>query len=432
MNDRGRWMAYSVGLFLMIVLLGGILIKNIIDRALYNYFPDRGVARINIDLNGVTLSEIKEGPKDIKYKGNDLQIYDNEEILRYRGIEIKGRGNLSWDQPKKSYQITFSKSTQLFDLGKTKKWILLANYLDGSYIRNDAAFVFADMLGMKYNNLGKFVEVYFNNEYEGLYYLIEKIEISKASVDIREDDGLLFELDNLHNDGNCYWTYAGNCLILKDYNDSGDVIKNVGAFIDVFNRFEIAAEKGDYETIKNLIDVKSFAEFFLVSEFAVDPDAYSSSFYLYQDGKNNKIYAGPVWDFDLAFGNKDWRWGQIWDDFYSPSEDMVRKKEAFGEGGLMEDLSIARIFYYLMEISDFKDEVLKIFNQKISGRKIEYLTILYERLNDIQKSAEVDVRKWDKKQFQSEKEEMKDWVKRRFEHFELQYGWHGANYINSL
>ena len=161
MNDRGRWMAYSVGLFLMIVLLGGILIKNIIDRALYNYFPDRGVARINIDLNGVTLSEIKEGPKDIKYKGNDLQIYDNEEILRYRGVEIKGRGNLSWDQPKKSYQITFSKSTQLFDLGKTKKWILLANYLDGSYIRNDAAFVFADMLGMKYNNLGKLIPQYF-------------------------------------------------------------------------------------------------------------------------------------------------------------------------------------------------------------------------------------------------------------------------------
>ncbi len=387
-------------------------------------YPDRGIPRIEINLNEISLEEVKNGPKETKYEDNELIVYDGREIESYNGVEIKGRGNTTWVQGKKPYQIKFKNKVNLFELGEAKKWVLLANYYDASLIRNDIAMLIAEMLEMEYNARGEFVELYFNGEYEGLYYLLKKIEISKGSVDLREKDGVLFEIDTLHKyEEECYTSYLGDCLVLKDIVDNEEENEQLAVenFLEDFNKLEIAVEKGNYEEVVKLIDVDSFVKYFLVNEFTVNPDAYASSFYLYRDGADDKINAGPVWDFDLALGNRAWVWG-VDENFFSPNISMVRKREVFGQDGLEEDLNTSKLFYYLMEIPEFKDEVKRVFQEKMSGRGDEFKIRIRQRLNEIDEAAKFNDEKWEVEGFRSEVIELMEWVTERYEFFEKTYG----------
>lgn len=434
MDNKGRWVAVWIGLFLAISTVGGFLIKGIIDDALYNRFPDRGVPRINIDLNGVSLEEVKSGPKEMKYEGNDLQIYNGGEIMEYGGVEVKGRGNSTWVQEKKPFQIKFENKVDMFGMGEAKKWYLLANALDGTNLRTDTAFYLEQMLGMTCGLKGEFAELYIDEEYLGLYYLTRAVEIEKGVVNLRNDLGVLVELDNVYGKSeNYYETGNGDLLVLKDVVSRDKTEEAMKNFLKNYNEFEMAMMDGNYEEVSKLIDVRSFAEYYLLSEFTVNPDAYWTSFYMYKDGLNDKIHAGPGWDFDLAFANRVWgNW--MGEEFYSPTKTMVRRgellpKEIYEEMGLVGgdidwyggSLSLSKIIYGLMDIPEFKEEVMKIYNERLAGRDIELIKRIRGKAEKIYWVAEKNDEKWTKTDHEEETEMMVDWVKKRYEYFEKEY-----------
>lgn len=420
------WLKLLLPGVLILIVGVGMLVKLGMERAtaeeLAMKFPDRGVPRMNITLDGVSLEEINSGPKDEKYEGNKLALYEGNEVREFEGVQVKGRGNTTWEQPKKPYQIKFDKKVNLLGMGKAKKWILLANYLDASQLRNDIALYLAEMLGVEYNYRGKFVELYVDGKYEGLYYLVKKIEIGKGSVDLKRDDALLFELDMLHKkDENFYETYFGEHLVLKDSligkDDSAGIVSE---FISDFNEAERAIENRDYEKIKQLLDVESFVKYYLVNEFAVNPDAYSTSFYLYRNN-DGKIAAGPVWDFDLAFANRRWI-SRDDEEFFSPRGSMVRRGEAFGYEGEDGDRNIPRIFYYLMDMPEFSKEVDDVYENKMSGRKDELIREIYNKIDEIKMVVVLDGKKWGEDEFEENVNELIRWVNARYDYFEEKYG----------
>lgn len=413
-----RWVLAGVLGLVCVVFVVAVLVYNKSEKV---GFDDRGLPIINIELNGVDLDEINNNPKDVKYEGNELDLYEGDGVSRYNDVEIKGRGNSTWGMLKKSYQVKFDEKVELLGMGKVKKWVLSANYLDPSLMRNDVALTLADMLEEQYSHRGEFVELYIDGEYIGLYYLVQKIEIAKGSVDLRDDMGVLFEVDTLHQEQEtCYMTYLGECLVLVD-----EVLRGseTGAkqFLAIFNQIEEAAMRGDYEKIEEGLDIESFAKYFLINEFTINPDAYSSSFYLYKDGVDDKIHAGPVWDFDLALGNRRWIW-QVDERFFDLGENMIRKREAFGYDGLEEDHSISKLIYYMMEMPEFKKEVARIFQDKMSGRKMEFVGRIINKAEKINRAAAIDEAKWEKKNFETELAELVEWIKLRYDYFELEYG----------
>ena len=123
--------------------------------------------------------------KDVVTRANDKYEYD---------MEIKGRGNSTWDLPKKPYRIKFDKKESLLDMPKDKAWALLANYMDKSLIRNKVAYNLGEMSHLAWTPHSHFVEVWVNGRYNGNYQLIEKYNVSKNRVDI-SDDGFLLEID---------------------------------------------------------------------------------------------------------------------------------------------------------------------------------------------------------------------------------------------
>lgn len=452
MDNKGRWVAVWIGLFLVISTVVGLLIKSIIDNALYNRFPDRGVPRINIDLNGVSLDEIKSGSKETKYEGNDLQIYNGGEILEYGEVEVKGRGNGTWTQEKKPFQIKFENKVDMFGMGEARKWYLLANALDGTNLRTLAAFYIEEMLGMKYIYYGQFVELYVDGDYEGLYYLTHAVEVGKNTVDLRNPMGIIMEIDNIYGDSeDNYVTRNGNLMVIKDLVNEENREVAVLDFLNNYDKLERAIYDNDYKKVKELADIESLAQYYLISEFSVNPDAYWTSFYFYKDGIGDKIHAGPMWDFDLAFSNR--RWGNwLGERLYSSTEKMARKneilpKEIYEIEGLNIDdyvssLKIATLVYDLMEMSEFQDEVKEVFNKKMSGRGDEFVNKLKVKQNEIYNSAVVNEEKWIEEsenmkknlksvfgdriteghEFEMEFDVMLNWIRQRYDYFEQEYG----------
>lgn len=421
-----KWVLYaSGGIILTLVFVLGIVWWNVEGSKTdleKRGFEDRGLPVMEINLaDGLELSEIDDGPKETKYEGNEVVVYENGEASKHNGVEMKGRGNTTWRQEKKPYQIKFPHNVDLLGLGKAKKWILLSNYLDASYLRNYIALVLAEMIGVKYNHVGDFVELYINGDYRGLYYAIQKIEISKGSVDLRENNSALFEIDTLHkNEENCNMTYLDECLIFKDSKNGIDNSGLVEDFLEDLNMAEKMAMGQDFENVDKILDINSFAKYFLVNEFTVNPDAYTSSFYMYRNDEG-KIAAGPVWDFDFSLANHEW-WWRVDERFFSPRESMIRKREVFGQDGITEDKNTSKLVYYLMEMPEFQDEVNTEFCRSMSGRGGEIIRLLEKKADEIKLAAENDSKKWRMNDFRGEWLEMRNWIKERYDYFEEIYG----------
>ena len=137
----------------------------------------RALPVMKISLVNTTLTEIQENGKDVKYGGNQVEIFDNGITISYDNVEIKGRGNFSWMAEKKSYRIKFDGKVNLLGMGKKKKWALIANSVDNSLMRNDLAYYVANLLGEEYQPQGRFVELLVDDEDLGVYYLIPSMEV---------------------------------------------------------------------------------------------------------------------------------------------------------------------------------------------------------------------------------------------------------------
>ena len=162
---------------------------------------------------------------------------------------------------------------------------------------------------------------------------------------------------------------------------------------------------------------------------------------MYRDGLDDKIHAGPGWDFDIAFANRKWgNW--MGERFYSPQETMVRRQEkkmprefyeAEGiEGGYEAGLMLSRIVFDLMEIPEFQEEVGRVFQERMSGRREELVKKVLDGAKRIYVAAKGNEEKWVMNDFETELTSMIDWIRARYDYFEQEYGDMGTQVNNML
>lgn len=384
--------------------------------------------KLEISLSDVPIEQVNTNNKTTKYPNNTATFTINNISSTFDNVEIKGRGNFTWGQLKRPYQIKLPTKESIFGLGEAKKWILLANYIDPSYLRNDTAFYLEKTLDEAYAINGDFLEVYFDDNYNGLYYLTEKIEISKSRINLQKPSGLIVELDNLYGD-NCYYDLNNNCLTIKDSHGSDEPEATIATFLDKLNSAEKAISSKDYGSLETYIDIDSFAKYFLLSEFSNNPDAYSSSLFMYQYDDDGKIYAGPGWDFDFAFGNKTW--AEINNNatfVLSPNSSTPLKQfsSLIATGDFPKtshSSSISTFFFDLMDLPEFEEKVKEIYKSTLSDKKDELLNHIKSQADYIRPAALRDQARWKlKTDFDEEVDYLIDWIAKRYEHFEEVYG----------
>lgn len=370
---------------------------------------------MKISLLNTTIEEVNENGKNVKYSGNKVEIFDNGITNFYDDVEIKGRGNHSWNlMDKKSYRIKFDEKVNLFGMGKKRKWALIGNEVDKSLMRNDLAYFMSDVMGGKYKAEGQFVELYVDEEYLGVYYLTKTMEIDPQVVDLREAEGVLVEVDNAYcvNEEDFWEAKNGDCLVMKDVVTEDLQDEVMEEFLEDYNGFLKAISKRDFEKASELVDIESFAKYFLISEFAANPDAYFTSWYLYKDGLDDKIHGGIFWDFDGAFGNRDW--GEWEEGFYDPTAIMARFKYEKTE-------NLSQVMCDMLEMPEFRKMVSEMYMREFKDKKELILSHLDETTELIREAAARDAEKWGG-DFEAEVSYLREWILTRFEVFEKNFG----------
>lgn len=212
---------------------------------------------------------------------------------------LSGRGNTAWDAPKKSFTLKLDDAQDILGMGAEKTWVLNANYYDGAYIRNQIGFEMANEGGILFSPEERFVDLYINDEYMGLYQIMEKHKTGANRVDIGND--YLLEID-----------YPERAIIEDDYiqlpNEQPIVIhapgknRNTDDVQKFFDEFTTAIESGNMTEAMDKIDIESFAKMFVMEEILQDMDFGYTSHYMYLDLDKAILYDGPVWDLDNTMG----------------------------------------------------------------------------------------------------------------------------------
>ena len=123
--------------------------------------------------------------KTVKVEGT-MFIQNNaetEEAIYNSAITLQGRGNTTWQWEKKPYKIKLDTKTDLYGMGESKKYVLLANYQDESLLRNVTASKLSQEFGLT-TMQSVWTDVILNGEYVGNYQLGEQVGIEKARVNI--------------------------------------------------------------------------------------------------------------------------------------------------------------------------------------------------------------------------------------------------------
>ncbi len=238
---------------------------------------------------------------------------------------VKGRGNTSWGQPKKPYSIKLSSKASLLDIPRTKKYAIVASYSDASLMRNFITYKAGLLLsGIDYTPKCEFVEVYLNGSYNGIYLLVERVDIESNKIDIEEADadnltgGYLIEKDV---DGkidyssdlwfNCpYWANQSKDYFVLKTPEPEDA-ELTRAMLDYLEDYMQSVHNSimriGNESYTKYVDADSWIDFMLMQEITKNIDGnLKTSCYMYKQRDDDKLYMTALWDFDLAYGGADW------------------------------------------------------------------------------------------------------------------------------
>ena len=342
-----------------------------------------------------------------KYSASaDALLIDMNGDTLYEGSlkHIKTRGNGTWSPNKKAFNIKFPNNQNFLNLNKGKSFVLLANALDGSHIRNAIALDLAQLLEIptpKYN----YLSLYINGSYSGLYMITNKVKIGKHNLNIHDLEGdnklinsrkmtsfplfcygdtifahrkgasLEYTPDNITGG---YLLDMGGASRREYYIKSisgftasnGDKIrikspkyaseKEVEYIADVYEKILYYFE--NKEDITDVIDVSSFAKYCLLQDLLLNYDGGVGSFYMYKDKDAPLMYAGPAWDFDAAMNNV-WLWGLS----SMPNQEQIIKI-------ITPDTIIGEnLLSFMYANPQFKDSVLALYDYSVSKIFHDYL-----------------------------------------------------------
>lgn len=251
---------------------------------------------------------------------------------------ISGRGNSTWEYEKKPYALKLKAPQPLCGLNRSDRWRLLALWREGSRLDNKIAMDIAEELGLAYSPQGTWVDLYLNGEYRGIYLLTESVTVGEGRVDIHNlekenkrgnpsigqgtarhyeeetrkgyllengevtDGGYLIEKDHPKHweaeDSGFRISRGDHFTINAPRHASREQVDFIADYVDGIDR---QIQSGD-PAVWEKLDLESFAKRFLVDEIALEMDAGSTSMYFYKDRGDGKLYSGPPWDYDNAFG----------------------------------------------------------------------------------------------------------------------------------
>ena len=288
------------------------------------FFSRLPVVYINTEGGAPIVSKEEYINAELIIQGNET--YNTETTKLYNGLtEIRGRGNSTWGQPKKPYRLKLDKKTDVFGMGKSKHWVLLANYMDESLQRNTLAYNLSGAMGMEQCST-VFVDVILNGDFVGNYQFCENIRIDDTRVDIFDWEGfcedsaaVIAEAEGMDDDTagdlesymaeNMGWITSGSFKFnnitysIASYPDieipdiNGGYLIELDEYYDEISKFKTASGQPimfkSPEYLNTNADMMDFVKTYIQAfEDAVESDTYTSTY----DGSTT--HYSELFDFD--------------------------------------------------------------------------------------------------------------------------------------
>ncbi len=377
----------------------------------------------------------------------------------HTSVKVHGHGNTTWRRKKKSYTLTFPGPVSLFGLGAKKKYVLVTNGTDRTYLKNRVVYEAALRMGCTCTPETEFVNLYLNGQYNGLYTLVQKVSVGNSIPAIRnlgkvtrqmnqdykaKPFGDLSEEDLFPPPGQEY------LLLMKgtDYMRSPDLLTG-GYLMSFTDRHQLIEEAKSGFTTRHVnvrihspknaspeevsyisgvvreadtvlygggtdyeqyFDRRSFAEQYLLQDFFMNYDACAASTYFYKDAEDLKLYAGPFWDCD----NTSYK-------FYGDKA-ALRSRAVFLPGLKTEPDTWAELpwFSKLMEKPGFPEEVKALYLTDLHGIIRDILeNDLPGWVGSVDQSAFADTIRWSTSytRYHSAMEDYVEWLSLRSEFY---------------
>ena len=268
--------------------------------------------------------------------------------------QLKCRGNNTFMYVKKPYQLKLKKKASLSGMGRGKTWVLLANWVDISLLRNQIMLDLSRAAGLKNAVCCVQTDVWINGNYNGLYLMTEKIQIGKGRIDITNLEEATEQVNpSPFNAGKLKMEKPSGLSFLRSYPKVKDPKDITGGYIFTIEKharlrdylrpgfktkdqLSIRIKEPTYpskkqtaylakrisemqqalltsnginpmtgKSYREYLDEESFAKKLLIEDFCKNYDLAGGSQFMYKDSdlKDPLVYAGPAWDYDLSCGN---------------------------------------------------------------------------------------------------------------------------------
>ena len=419
---------------------------ELLEKGKMEFLKSSGLPAIYVSTESGSMDNIYED-KDHRERGK-IYIEDGSGRIEYMGDlnYIKGHGNTTWGEEKKSLRIMLHRPSDLFNMGASRSWLLMANCLDLTSFQNSIVYDLARNAGMDFTPDMVYADLYLNGRYNGLYQLCERNETGPCRIEIT-DLNIKNKQANSAIDRSTYDSFVenenspgerrgvllpndprditGGYIVEHDYGEkyktevsrfrtvNGEkyVLKSpvfaskaeVSYIARVFDELEERLESGKDKS--DIIDVESFADKYLIEEIVKNDGAgaTSSVFYKDKDDIDPRLHAGPVWDYDMALGNS----GRILTDVPDHLDFCTNHVEH------------TVLFYDLYMKSDsFRETVMKDYREKFRGQLHSLLNGgLEEYALAVDKNNGMDTARWQLNidEINSHRENIREFLEKRME-----------------
>ncbi len=299
--------------------------EEIIDESL---ILSNNLPIIKIYTNGQEISKYEEILAEIS-------IYEHYEVIAESHpaamlAAIKYRGNSSYfNFDKKQYRIEFRRDNNtdknadysILGMASASDWVLNGPFLDRSLSRNYLGFKVSSEL-LPWASDTAYCEVYINDEYQGLYLMIEPVTNEMGRLNLNNYSlisgrcSYIVKMDRADEEENALQTYGViNCLIKNDISVSYPTPANLTELQKEYitndiSEFEKALCSDNFADpdlgYAKYIDVDSFVDYFIISEMMMVTDAGFLSTYYYKDLEPDAKLKITVWDFNNSYDNIPW------------------------------------------------------------------------------------------------------------------------------
>ena len=346
-------------------------------------------------------------------KTNGFEIVDDTKILGNYivsdggftfsgnlGIELRGSSSREFNKKPYGFETRDDKNADLdvsiLGLPQEEDWILNPSYIDKSLVRSVLMYDLSREMG-NYASRTRYVDLYLNDDYRGVYILMEKLKRDSERINISKD-GYILKVDRppRYNNMRLNFTDENSFQSIYGSNLDGYLSDDVHFLYEYPKPDEITLQQKDYissyildfeESLASVdmtndgmrydsyIDVDNFVDFMILNEITNNVDSYRLSTFMHKSS-SGKLRMGPIWDFDLGFGNTEdcdfeLTSGFISDTYCTPKilfwfrrfvddpyfvDKLQSRWSELRKGVLSEEYVLSKIDSYVFELGDSIDK----------------------------------------------------------------------------